>query len=191
MARPHKEGLCAAIVATSVRSALEPLIQGGGGGCTGTILPPNISWGENSATIGNPKAAGCCTQPVWLHHPCRMAVKECGLSPVVPCAAATPVPCNCAVVWQRVPVTGRLRALAAYCAVCSAVRPQASPLGPEHQAHTTLTTTNCGVSRRTTISPPPPRNPPPCDCPLAQVRTRGAAPDGTLQVDGSPFLGHT
>ena len=28
-------------------------------------------------------------------------------------------------------------------------------------------------------------------CPLAQVRTRGAGPDSTLQEDGSPFPGHT
>ena len=60
--------------------------------------------------------------------------------------------------------------------------------GLEHQAHTTLTTTNCGASRCATM---PPLTPPPCHCPLAHMRTRGAGPDGTLQEDGSPFPGLT
>ena len=82
------------------------------------------------------QAVGCSSQPVWQHHLCLLAVKECGSSAVVPRAAAAPMPCNCGAVWQHVPVTRRLRSLAHYSTVRSVSGSQASRPGPEHRAHT-------------------------------------------------------
>ena len=40
------------------------------------------------------------THPIWQHWRCQMAVKECRASPVVPCAAAAPMPCSRGVAGQ-------------------------------------------------------------------------------------------